>query len=201
MTCDSYISPKGNVLLTSGIYSDTLMNQSGCDSIIHINLIIVQSPLDSVIQNDFTLTALDDSVSYQWVRCDSNYQTISGQTSKSLQVSENGSYAVILNRNGCTDTSECFVYKGIGIEEIGVDKTILVYPNPCKDYVYLEFESNSEVNIKLYDQNAQLVKNWPTFKASKAKLEFSKFLSDGLYYLMIENEHRISTKKIQILSH
>ncbi|MBI1308200.1 MAG: hypothetical protein GC181_16480, partial [Bacteroidetes bacterium] len=36
--CDSFISPSGNIWTTSGNYSDTINNASGCDSIIAVNL-------------------------------------------------------------------------------------------------------------------------------------------------------------------
>lgn len=46
--CDDYQSPAGNLYLTSGNYTDTIMNLSGCDSIISINLTIEKSALQSV---------------------------------------------------------------------------------------------------------------------------------------------------------
>ncbi len=43
-TCDNFISPSGNYVWTSsGIYTDTISNMFGCDSIITINLTVKQS--------------------------------------------------------------------------------------------------------------------------------------------------------------
>ncbi|MCU0435707.1 MAG: T9SS type A sorting domain-containing protein [Bacteroidia bacterium] len=41
--CSSYLSPDGNTYTASGVYTDTILNSTGCDSIITINL-TVNSP-------------------------------------------------------------------------------------------------------------------------------------------------------------
>lgn len=46
--CNSYLSPDGNTYTTSGVYTDTIPNSAGCDSIITINL-TVNSPSSSAI--------------------------------------------------------------------------------------------------------------------------------------------------------
>jgi hypothetical protein len=40
VVCDSYFSPSGKILISSGTYLDTVLNTTGCDSIITINLTI-----------------------------------------------------------------------------------------------------------------------------------------------------------------
>jgi Concanavalin A-like lectin/glucanases superfamily/Secretion system C-terminal sorting domain len=47
-SCGSYLSPDGNTYTTSGVYTDTIANSTGCDSIITINL-TVNSPSTSAI--------------------------------------------------------------------------------------------------------------------------------------------------------
>lgn len=58
-TCDTYTAPSGAVYTTSGNYSDTIANSTGCDSIISINLTVN----NSMTAND-TQTSCD---SYTWV--------------------------------------------------------------------------------------------------------------------------------------
>lgn len=62
--CDSYTSPSGGYNWTvSGIYTDTLTNALGCDSIITINLTINQSTFDSIVESEcVSYTAPDGSV-------------------------------------------------------------------------------------------------------------------------------------------
>lgn len=49
LSCGNYNSPAGNVYTTSGMYVDTIANASGCDSIITINLTVVDSVVSTVI--------------------------------------------------------------------------------------------------------------------------------------------------------
>jgi len=47
--CESYLSPSGDYTWTeSGIYADTLTNEAGCDSIITIDLVILEETTESI---------------------------------------------------------------------------------------------------------------------------------------------------------
>jgi hypothetical protein len=46
--CNSYISPDGNTYTTTGVYTDTIANSAGCDSIITINLTVNNTSAASV---------------------------------------------------------------------------------------------------------------------------------------------------------
>lgn len=46
--CNSYTSPDGNTYTTSGVYTDTIANSTGCDSIITINLTVNTASTASV---------------------------------------------------------------------------------------------------------------------------------------------------------
>lgn len=79
--CNSFTSPSGVVYNTSGLYSDTISNTDGCDSIISIDLTINTS-------SNFNIS---DTV------CEQEYISPSGKT-----WSTNGMYLdTILNVNGC----------------------------------------------------------------------------------------------------
>ncbi len=106
--CNNYESPSGNYFwTTSGTYSDTISNFAGCDSIITINLSMLANSTISI--NGLTLTCNDtNATSYQWVNCNNGYLPIQGATQQNFTVQQSTNYAVIVNNNGCTDTSECF---------------------------------------------------------------------------------------------
>ena len=53
ISCESYISPSGEILMQSGIYVDTLSTILGCDSIITLYLTILNQPI--IIENSFSL--------------------------------------------------------------------------------------------------------------------------------------------------
>lgn len=48
--CDSYTAPSGAVYTTSGLYSDTIQNALGCDSIVQINLVVLNSSNTSIAE-------------------------------------------------------------------------------------------------------------------------------------------------------
>ncbi|MEM7039925.1 MAG: hypothetical protein AAF570_23330, partial [Bacteroidota bacterium] len=50
MECDQYMSPSGLLLSATGIYQDTLLNAGGCDSILTIDLTILQSSANTLTE-------------------------------------------------------------------------------------------------------------------------------------------------------
>ena len=50
-SCDSYTSPGGKVWTTSNTYLDTIPNASGCDSLLTINLNILNSSSDTLLES------------------------------------------------------------------------------------------------------------------------------------------------------
>jgi Zn-dependent M28 family amino/carboxypeptidase len=56
-----------------------------------------------------TLTAAQNSASYQWYNCDTNLP-IDGETAQSFSPNSNGSYAVEVTSGSCSEMSECFFF-------------------------------------------------------------------------------------------
>lgn len=114
--CDSF------VWNGSRYYTDTLTtfhlekDVLGCDSFVRIRLSISQSPVKTVTQNMNTFTADAVGATYQWWNCSTN-QVIPGETGQSFTANSPGSYAVIVTKNGCSDTSDCLVATFSGIRD------------------------------------------------------------------------------------
>ncbi|MFM2224497.1 MAG: hypothetical protein RJA07_699 [Bacteroidota bacterium] len=98
-----------HTLAASGSYNDTLVNFNGCDSIITLNLTVLPALNNAVLQNNTTLTAVENSTgtTYQWLDCNNSNSAIAGETNQSYQTISNGNYAVEITNNGCKDTSIC----------------------------------------------------------------------------------------------
>lgn len=76
-------------------------------------------------------------------------------------------------------------------------KDILLYPNPFKDFVFLDFTANdySNSDYRLYDSSGKLVKEGK-IKESKSELNFSDIPS-AMYIIRInQNGKNIKTFKI-----
>lgn len=108
-SCHDYILPSGNdTLVISGVYYDSLLTYTGCDSIVEITFTRVPLIDTSVSVNGHTLTANLVGASYQWLYCNGNYSVLPGETNRSYTPEGRGSYAVEVTANGCVDTSSCF---------------------------------------------------------------------------------------------
>jgi len=129
---------------------------------------------------------------YQWVRCDSGYAPIAGATNEFYDMNSNGSYAVIINRFGCIDTSMCFTMNSFGLDEVD-SSPVSVFPNP----------TNGGIQI-----NALAIIKKLTITSSHGKLLVELFPNInnpaiampepcGVYYLRLEDENgAILTKKV-----
>ena len=103
---------------------------------------------------------------YQWVDCDNGYAPIPGATGNSYDATVNGSYAAIIDYNGCVDTSGCHLIDNIGLESLQ-NGLVVLYPNPTTGAFTIEFdEVQSEVTIEITNSIGQRVKV-EEFKDSK----------------------------------
>lgn len=185
-TCDAYVSPSGLYTWSeSGIYSDTLLNELGCDSIITIDLTVNELDI-SVSVTDYALVANMVGATYHWLDCNDDWNEIAGETNQLLEPTENGSYAVILAKDGCSDTSACYDITALSFKSI--DGTAMrLYPNPSDGKFIIDMEQYySTTEIQVYDPSGRLVYN-ATYK-DKSKIEIDLNVSIGIYFVTIENE-------------
>lgn len=91
----------------------------------------------TITQSGTSLTA-ESGYTYQWVDCNDNYAHISGETNATFEITDAGSYAVIVTDGTCTDTSDCFSFDFTGIDE-NFQSNIQVYPNPSSGNIQLDF--------------------------------------------------------------
>lgn len=118
VACDSYTAPDSQVYTSTGIYTATIQNAAGCDSVITIDLTVNTVDPSATQLNAVTLQANSSTGQYQWVDCDNNFSFLNGETNQVFTAASNGNYAVIVTENGCTDTSSCIVVNQVGIEEL-----------------------------------------------------------------------------------
>lgn len=184
-SCESYTSGAGITYEESGNYSEVYANQNGCDSIVNINLTIIN--LDpSVNAADESLTANAEGVFYQWLDCNDNNRPIDGATDQSFSPEVSGSYAVRISDGDCEAVSECV--------EININTTSLMgeysgkqewnfYPNPAKDFFNLELNARSLVNIT--NLQGKVVQHM-NLAAGKHQVALAH-LKPGIYFILIND--------------
>jgi hypothetical protein len=147
--CDTYTWIDGNTYTSSNnTATHTLTNSGGCDSLVTLDLSI--PVLDTkVTDGGSILTSHQPTGSYQWLDCDNNYALSTGDTSRSITALLSGNFAVAVTKDGCTDTSTCYVIFG---------STLEVYPNPTTGRVILSVdESYGDFTVTLYDAAGRLI--------------------------------------------
>jgi hypothetical protein len=186
--CDSYTSPSGNyVWTTSAIYMDTIQNAAGCDSVMTIDLTINTLDL-SVGQAGDDAMANETGATYQWLNCPAMTE-IDGATSQTYTATVNGDYAVVITKNGCTDTSDCVSFLNVGISEEALLNGLSVYPNPTNGDFSIDLgENNPSVTIQITDVTGRVIQrnSYNEGQLLNLKLDAPK----GVYLLTVESDNK-----------
>lgn len=178
--CDEYISPSGIIYTTSGIYYDTLLNTTGCDSIIITNLTI--TPVNATITiGAGNLSCNQSNATYQWLDCTNGLQPIAGETGQTFAPSFGGSFAVAVQYQGCADTSVCLTVSFTGLEAHS-QAHWNVFPNPASDWLNLDVSMASKANTyEIHSLSGQLLATGTV--ESKSNIIAVGSLEDGVYLI------------------
>lgn len=175
------ITVGSNTYSNSGIYTDILVAANGCDSIITTNL-TVASPIDvTTTVNGFVISVANNpNASYTWVDCN-GYTPISGANNADYTVVSNGSYAVIITIDGCSDTSACVNMNSISATE-NVIAHFSIYPNPTKGKITIE--TGDMIADKIWITDAMGKRVWETQPTSYQSIYYLR--KKGFFFVFIE---------------
>ncbi|HLV41705.1 MAG TPA: T9SS type A sorting domain-containing protein [Brumimicrobium sp.] len=138
----------------------TYTNVDGCDSTISLNLTINTFNRHIAVGPDNDILKVTKGFdSYQWVDCDNGFAPISGATDAHFSPSQNGSYAVIMKNNSCTDTSECKTINNAGLSDEDLNY-LNIYPNPTSSQVTVSLGNNEKIaNVRVFDLAGKEIQN------------------------------------------
>ncbi|TNE78592.1 MAG: T9SS type A sorting domain-containing protein [Bacteroidetes bacterium] len=184
--CDSFISPSGKVWTQSNTYYDTIPNAAGCDSIITVNLTvpIINTGISQVGELLMAIESAADSIF--WINC-STKAILPGYTSKTVLIDSNGSYAAVLYKDGCSDTTGCMTINNgsTGIEYNELAMSSQLYPNPSDGHFNLDLGKrygNIQITVTDISGKAIAKRNY----ASAQQLELMFHEKPGIYFVEIE---------------
>ncbi len=167
---------------TTGTYSFTVTDASSCvsPSSDPVTVSVNPHPLAEITPNGTQLTASPGD-GHQWYH---NGNPVSGATNQSYHYNalEYGVYAVAVTSNGCTTTSNDFVYLITGFEN--PQNGLKVYPNPVEENLFVEF--NPPYTIQVMDITGNVIQNL-SIQSIPSSLDFSA-MAKGIYFLKIKNE-------------
>ncbi len=161
----------------------TLTNSTGCDSIVTLNLTINTIDIN-VTTTGSSITANETGASYQWINCNNNNAVIAGESSQSFTASENGDYAVVVSKNGCTDTSACITISTVSIEENTLFNNVSIFPNPNQGQINIDLGSLKDVSLKVFTISGQLIFNKENIRDSIYQFEINDAPA-GIYFIEI----------------
>ena len=192
-SCSNY-TLNGQTYTSTGTYTQNFITSQGCDSSVVLNLTI-NTPNTNVNQSGLTLTSgATPPASYQWIKCNP-YTMLPGATSQSYTVTSNGSYAVIVTLNNCSDTSACKTFMNVGINENALTNS-KVYPNPVSEHVTIELANQVDPSeIKIMSLSGQILYHG-NFKASSSITIPMNNFAKGMYMLHIKQNGHEQTFKL-----
>lgn len=194
--CPTYMSPSGKIWNITGLYHDTIPNTAGCDSVIQITLTSVTIDT-SVTQNGaVTLSAntTNPNATFQWIDCNTGLQ-INGANSQSMVTTVNGSFAVIVSYNGCSDTSNCWPIVAAGAQEMNPEKLIEVFPNPTGGKLYFSLNTiGDDIIMEVTNADGRTLILNHQVPSHDPFLDLGD-LAPGIYYLIVRDSKGMFGRK------
>ncbi|MBB78762.1 MAG: hypothetical protein CL844_07140, partial [Crocinitomicaceae bacterium] len=186
----STIFPITSSTIITWTYDDGNGNVSTQDQIITISGVDVTTTtnITEIIANN------SNANSYQWIDCNNGNVPVADGTNQNYIAKVNGSYAVVINQNGCVDTSDCITINSVGIETMA-ESNINIYPNPVLEGIFnIVIDGESIKDIKLQDIQGRIIK----ILFSNGTVNVSN-LAKGKYFVKITTEtNKIIVKSIII---
>ncbi|MDG1333890.1 MAG: S8 family serine peptidase [Crocinitomicaceae bacterium] len=177
------------------IISWEFTNSAGNSVFVDQNVIIDAIDVSTTLTNDITLSANNTNASsYQWINCLDGNAIIPGATSASFSPSNNGEYAVVIEENGCTDTSACSVISVISVDEI-FGEQLEIFPNPTTGEITLNYDAEqSIVRIEITNVLGQLVDDRTLVNTGSISLNIPG--ESGVYTIRIFDSFGVHSHKI-----
>ena len=180
--CDP-VEVNGIAYNQSGTYTQTLINSSGCDSIITIEAEILNVDTQ-VIQTDTSYYFNGNPTSIQWFNCITG-QIIPVATQTIFTPEQPGYYGAIVNLGSCSDTSNCLITSAFPFTQKSnyFCDNLTLSPNPANDYVSFTLAKES-YPIRLFSASGAVL--WQkTGNPEKQEISLAQF-PPSLYVLEID---------------
>ncbi|NVK05451.1 MAG: T9SS type A sorting domain-containing protein [Flavobacteriia bacterium] len=179
VACQGFTWIDGNTYFEDNPQATVILQSStGCDSV--VRLVFHQISDTGVVVSNPMLTAIDSSAtSYQWLECD-GWAVIPGANQISFIPAKNGSYALAITKNGCTDTSACFDIHSVSLLEENPES--FLYPNPSSGILRIPEHIGIQA-IRIFDLSGKAVVDLPSFEGATVGIGH---LPDGVYVVQMK---------------
>jgi Tfp pilus assembly major pilin PilA len=185
----------GQILTQPGVYTFTLQNYLGCDSIVTLTL-VEDVVAVTVTLNNGELTATSPGSTFQWINCDGNVP-IPGAIGSTFTPTATGNYAVIAtNSSGCTAVSSCITVVVVSVRDLLSANGWSLQPNPASSYttVVLKEALTADVALEVFDPAGRLLHQQHIAAGTyQVTLDVSNF-PDGMLMIRLMSAEGVSSK-------
>ncbi len=189
-------------LVSTDVVTCTLVSNLTCateDSVDASGITLTVNPIPATAIISANGTVLTSSVvaGNQWFQ-DGN--PISGATSQTYTVTENGSYSVEVTQNGCSSLSSAVIaFTTLGLNYVDLNESgISIYPNPSNGTfsILILDETNEIYSIVIYSEVGMKVQE--ITENLGTNMNVSSNLLTGVYFLKINSSKGSSVQKLII---
>lgn len=161
----------GQPLTSSGVYRDTISTVFGCDSMLTLDLVVLDTT---------TITILDTSItqgdSLLW---------------QGTQYSKAGIYYdTLMSISGCDSVIGLELNITTTLVSESQLRTFQVFPNPVKDYLTISGLPEEAVVITLFDLSGKQIDRSTATSSASLELDFTKYEA-GVYLLQIQGKNTL----------
>jgi hypothetical protein len=124
---------------------------------------------------------------------------MSNETNDSISITVNGDYAVMIDNNNCSDTSDCVTVNNIGLRE-NTQGTFRLYPNPTQGIVKVErnnsLSPSSIYQLQLVDSHGKVIQESNVnFQDGFIVINLDDYPA-GMYQITLTNQHEVFHNKV-----
>jgi len=223
-SCGAYTWTDGNTYTSSNnTATDTFVNAAGCDSVVTLNLTVIDidrlistQPEDQSVDinrstNFIVTSGYDDVATYQWQLDDgagfkdlNNAGQYSGVLTDTLLVSnvtllnDGEIFRCLVTVNDCSDTSETVLLTigKVDVSERALTKDYAVYPNPTKGIIFISTKASLlGASYTVYSSSGALIRNG-SITSEITTLDIQD-LQEGIYFIQLGDNIQQSFKIIK----
>ena len=184
--CNSYVW-NGITYSETGMFTITTAGVNGCDTVKNLDLTITQVLAEVIADPDepILIANIFDADNYQWLDCNDNYGIIVDENQSTFTAMESGNYAIEITQGACVDTSACFIFEIVGLNDLEKEEAISLFPNPTQGEFSIDLKKNqNNATIKIYDISGKKLKE-QVFK-NTSLINFNLEVNQGLFFIVVE---------------
>ena len=144
------------------------------------------TPLNKTVTLSSGILSSAESVpaTFQWINC-ATKMPVPGATNKTFTVPSTGSYAVVIDKNNCLDTSDCFSANGSNILNFNDNAEVVTYyPNPTTGKLTIKLgHFYDQIEVKLTNIVGQKISE-KTYHSTD-QIDYLVEGPEGIYFVYI----------------